>query len=242
MNDIHSEAFVTSLFDEMAQTYGIVNIFSSLGFAYFWRKRAVEDTQAQALDVADLMAGGGECLTHIVKRFGSSTRIDLIDWSEQMCERAGKTCKRMTVENCRVLQHSSLDVPVESNSCVVVISTFGLKTLAADQFKLLAAEIRRILRPSGRFSILEFSIPTNRFVRPFFKLYVNHYVPLLGRLFLGNPDNYRMLWRYTKEFGDCRHVKDIFKSEGFTVAMKTYFLGSATHITGCARDRPAGNE
>lgn len=32
MEDIHSESYVKGLFNEMSQTYGIVNILSSLGF------------------------------------------------------------------------------------------------------------------------------------------------------------------------------------------------------------------
>ena len=39
MDDIHSESYVKRLFAEMAGTYGLVNLLSSLGFAWWWRRR-----------------------------------------------------------------------------------------------------------------------------------------------------------------------------------------------------------
>ena len=75
-------------------------------------------------------------------------------------------------------------------------------------------------------------MPTNGFIRFFFRLYVKFYVPFLGWLFLGNPDNYRMLWRYTTEFGDCRQAFEVFQQEGFDLEYRTHFFGSATQIVG----------
>ena len=80
--------------------------------------------------------------------------------------------------------------------------------------------------------MLEFSMPRSAFIRFFFRLYVKFYVPFLGWLFLGNPDNYRMLWRYTHEFGDCRQTFEAFEKEGFVVEYRTHFFGSATQIVG----------
>jgi ubiquinone/menaquinone biosynthesis C-methylase UbiE len=37
----YSPAHVIKLFDEMARTYGAVNLISSLGFSHFWRRACV---------------------------------------------------------------------------------------------------------------------------------------------------------------------------------------------------------
>ena len=39
---IYDPAFVRQLFDEMAATYGVVNLVSSFGFARRWRRQCVE--------------------------------------------------------------------------------------------------------------------------------------------------------------------------------------------------------
>lgn len=235
MEDIHSESYVKELFNEMSQTYGIVNILSSLGFAYFWRKQAVNSIPSQGSRICDLMTGGAECLTHIKNRFGSECEVHLVDWCENMCERADSTIKRRNHRNCTVINTSALRLPSEDQSYDAVVSTFGLKTLAPEEIKELAKEIKRVLKPGGSVSMLEFSMPSKRLIRFFFRIYVKVYVPLLGWIFLGNPDNYRMLWRYTKEFGSCKVALDAFREEGFEIEFKNRFLGSATQIVGYAQ-------
>lgn len=232
MTDIHADDYVKNLFDEMSQTYGLVHLFSSLGFAYFWRKACVFALGSNGEHVCDLMTGGAESLTHIKARFGPTASVDLVDFSDKMCAQAEGVLERNDYANCKVINCNALALPFEASSYDAVVSTFGLKTLSPDDFKNLAKEIKRILKPGGEVSLLEFSIPQNSFIRFFFQLYVKYYVPLLGRLLLGNPDNYRMLWRYTVEFQNCKKLINIFEQEGFKVAYRSHFLGSATQIIG----------
>ncbi len=232
MEDIHSENYVKGLFNEMSQTYGIVNILSSLGFAYFWRKQAVSSIPAQGTRICDLMTGGAECLSHIKNRFGPECEVHLVDWCENMCSRAKSTIERHGHKNCTVIHSSALNLPAEDQSYDAVVSTFGLKTLAPQEIEALAKEIKRVLKPAGKVSLLEFSVPANRMIRFFFRIYVKIYVPFLGRVFLGNPDNYRMLWVYTKEFDSCMRTLDTFRKEGFKIELKSRFLGSATQVVG----------
>lgn len=234
MEDIHSETFVKELFDEMAGTYGVVNLFSSLGFTWLWRKQAAQGIPPTGRRVCDLMTGGAECLPHLMQRCGAKVQVDLVDWCDKMCERAEATVKRHRHGSSRVIHASALDLPVENASYDALLSTFGLKTLAAEEIDLLAKEVRRVLKPGGAISLLEFSMPPNRCIRFFFRIYVKHYVPFLGSLFLGNPDNYRMLWRYTAAFGDCGRVIDAFRKAGFEVTLRSRFFGSATQIVGRA--------
>lgn len=229
-DDIRSREFVASLFNEMAKTYGVVNMISSLGFAYFWRRNAVNQLPSDARDVVDLMAGGGECLIHINKRYAPNARVLLVDWSDEMCNRARAAVARSTNSDHTVICSDALDVPEPDQHFDAVVSTFGLKTLRDDDIEKLADEVMRLLKPGGVASILEFSVPSLPVIHTFFKLYVKYYVPFLGRVFLGNPDNYRLLWKYTEEFGNCQKVIVRFQDVGFHVEYKTYFLGSATQI------------
>jgi demethylmenaquinone methyltransferase/2-methoxy-6-polyprenyl-1,4-benzoquinol methylase len=216
----------------MAKTYGLVNMISSLGFAYLWRKSCIDSVPGTARNVCDLMAGGGECLPHIKKKFGPSVKVNLVDWSTNMCQRAEQTISRHKFNDCTVLNCDALHLPAADQAYDVVVSTFGLKTFSDEQLATLAAEIKRVLKKGGKFSLLEFSLPKNKALKPFFKVYVKIWVPLLGWLFLGNPDHYRMLWRYTAAFGDCSRVQKIFESQGLNTNLKSYFWGSATQICG----------
>ena len=232
MEDIHDENQVKRLFGEMARTYGVVNIVSSLGFAWFWRRQAARSLPRECGRVCDLMTGGAECLGHIKSRAGAGVEVDLVDWCEGMCARAEAVIDRRGYKGCRVIQASALQVPVDDARYDAVVSTFGLKTLAPHELALLAKEVSRILKPGGSISLLEFSMPRRHLVRFLFRIYVQFHVPLLGAVFLGNPDNYRMLWRYTREFEDCRRALEHFRREGFEVRFVSHFFGSATQIVG----------
>ena len=229
--DINSEKYVKSLFDEMAKTYGLVNLISSLGFAYLWRKKAVLHLPKSST-VADIMTGGGECLQHLKKHLGNDVHVDLVDISSEMCHNANEQIKRNQYTNTKIFNCSALEIPIPDNYYDAIVSTFGMKTLSDDDLNKLAKETKRIIKNNGVLSILEFSLPSNKFIQFFFKLYVKYYVPTLGFLLLGNPENYRMLWQYTEKFMNCEKLIPIFQKEGFTVEYKNYFFGSATILIG----------
>jgi len=234
MDDIHSERYVKGLFAEMARTYGVVNLVSSLGFAWWWRRQAVHGLPRDATAVADLMTGGAECLRHLRSHLGPAVRVDLVDWCDAMCERARHTASRLHPGGCQVVNASALELPAGDRSYDAISSTFGLKTLAEHEVPALAREIRRVLKPGGSFSLLEFSVPPNRLLRFFFRLYVRYYVPALGWIALGNPDHYRLLWKYTSEFGSCGRYLDAFRDAGLEVELRRHFFGCATRLVGRA--------
>ncbi len=149
-----------------------------------------------------------------------------------MCERAEQTLSRRNAKACRLVNCNALHLADEANSYDAVVSTFGLKTLSMTEQLQFVNELQRILKPGGVFSLLEFSLPENPFVRFFFRWYVKYCVPFLGWVFLGNPDNYRMLWRYTESFSNCRKLIPAFEAAGFKVEFKSRFLGSATQLVG----------
>jgi demethylmenaquinone methyltransferase/2-methoxy-6-polyprenyl-1,4-benzoquinol methylase len=55
--------------------------------------------------------------------------------------------------------------------------------------------------------------------------YVSRIIPFIGRLFLGNPDNYRMLGVYTQEFNNCRRMTDALQDVGLEVDYREFFYG-----------------
>ena len=223
---------VKDLFNEMSATYGIVNLWSSLGFAYFWRKRCGEVAGPDCRNILDVMSGSGEMVPHLVRKVPDNASITLVDFSEGMTARARKNATRWARSNLDVLIEDALDMSAEDEVFDCVTCCFGLKTLSEVELEQFIREIWRVTAPQGRISFLEFSVPRNRWIGLPFKLYVKHYVPFLGRLFLGNPDNYRMLWHYTSQFSDCSKAARLFEAVGFQIEFREHFMGCATQISG----------
>ena len=79
-------------------------------------------------------------------------------------------------------------------------------------------------------SLLEISEPEFWPLRMLYMFYLKLVIPLLGKLLLGNPENYRMLGRYTASFGNCTQMNRLLREAGFTVSYRRYFFGCATGI------------
>ena len=123
-----------------------------------------------------------------------------------------------------------MDLP--PGSADVVLSSFGLKTLSADQLRVLARQVHEVLVPGGRLSAVEISVPPSRWLRPVYMFYLRRVIPMIGTMLLGNPDNYRWLGVYTDAFGDCSDACVAFSESGLEVEMVSFFFGCATGIVG----------
>jgi ubiquinone/menaquinone biosynthesis C-methylase UbiE len=220
---------VRALFDEMAATYGIVNVISSFGFAARWRHQVVKDLpMKEASHVVDLMSGMSELCRSLAIYVASEVRVTAIDISPEMIRRARKDWPfRVEIHLGDVLSWE-----FEPGRADVVICSFGLKTFDRYQQAQLAQCVARMLRPGGRFSFVEISIPPARLLRWTCLFYLNNVIPWIGRLFLGNPSNYRMLGVYTREFGNCKYFADCLRGHSMEVAESRYFFGCATGVRG----------
>lgn len=232
VESIYDPTFVKNLFNEMARTYGVVNLISSFGFAALWRKQCVRRIAIPCdSQVLDLMTGMGELCAVIVPSLGEQGRIVGVDLSSEMCARARQhTVQRRCV--VEILEADALASSLPSGSADVIVSSFGLKTFSPDQINRLADEVARLLKPGGVFSFLEISVPPSRFLRWPYLTYIRSVIPTIGRVFLGNPDNYRMLGIYTERFGNCSFAAEALARAGLNVQRNSYFFGCATGVSG----------
>lgn len=231
--DIYSPNFVRALFNEMSGTYGVTNFISSLGFCRRWRQQCVGLAPIRpGMTVYDLMTGMGECWHLIARRLEGSGRLLALDLSDAMCRRAMERREKFAGLPIDVVRDDFLVNRLPDASADAVVSCFGLKTFSESQRNVVAREINRILKPGGCFSLLEISVPTWAPLRRPYMFYLNHVIPLIGKLMLGNPDNYRMLGVYTANFGSCATMQAALADCGLDVELRRFFFGCATALCG----------
>jgi ubiquinone/menaquinone biosynthesis methyltransferase len=234
---IYTPAFVQGLFNEMSATYGIINLITSFGFSARWRKQCVAEIPIGPQDtVLDLMSGMGELWPTLTKTAPRAS-ITGIDFSSAMCAASAATAHRLPHPDLKIIERDALRSGLDSSSVDVIVSSFGLKTFSPPQHLELAKEMARLLRPGGVFSMLEISVPASNVLRIPYMFYLKQIIPLLGKLLMGNPDNYRMLGVYTTAFQNCRGFAEACKSAGFEIRYASYFFGCATGVVG---KKPAG--
>jgi ubiquinone/menaquinone biosynthesis methyltransferase len=234
--DLYDPAYVRALFDAMAATYERVNLVTSFGFSRRWRRQAVDRLAPEpGWQVLDLMTGMGEGWPYLARHLGTDGRVIAVDLSPGMLRHAIVRRDRMPDLQVEVLEANALACPVADASVDGVLCLFGLKTLSPEQQEELAAEIARVLRPGGRFSLVEVSVPPAALLRIPYLFYLSRVIPLLGRLLLGDPDGYRMLGVYTRRFGRCEAMAATCHRAGMEARVVGSFFGCATGVVGRRR-------
>ncbi|PYJ82494.1 MAG: ubiquinone biosynthesis methyltransferase UbiE [Verrucomicrobia bacterium] len=201
----YDDAFVQALFDRMGGTYDLVNLVSSVGFAAVWRRQCVRNLSIdRGARVCDMMSGTGECWPYLLRAGARS--ITSVDFSRTMIARQALRRARATADIASLCENATT-TSIPDSSMDYIVSAFGLKTLSRQAMTELAREIRRILKPGGRFSLIEISFPTDW-------------------LF------YRMLGAYTTAFGSCDRIAPLFRDIGLEVSVKGHFYDCATSLVG----------
>ncbi len=234
MSDIYDDVYLRALFDEMQSTYERVSTITSFGFNRRWRRQlsALLDIR-RGMQTGDLMTGGGEMRAYVLPAIGERGRLFAVDFTDEMVKQAWQRQRQMGARNMIVLHEDALCSSIPSASLDVVVCAYGVKTL--EHPHPFVQEISRILKPGGAFGLVEVSVPDCALLRVPYLFYLSIIVPMIGRLLLGNPDNYRMLSVYTSEFGNCRELERCFADSGFAVRYVEFFRGCATAVTGVKR-------
>ena len=233
MKEIYEPKFVESLFDKMSRSYSKMNYITSFGFSERWRRQCVEEIEIeQGKTVVDLMSGMGECWKHILKKSDNNSKLIGLDFSTEMIKRAEKNRLKFKNHSVQILKENVFDNTIKDEVADYVISGFGLKTFDDKQLGELANEISRILKPNGKFSLIDVSVPKSMILKTFYMFYLKKIIPILGRIFLGSPETYKMLGVYTEEFGNSKNTYRIFNRSEFEVEYVEYFFGCASGIKG----------
>jgi ubiquinone/menaquinone biosynthesis methyltransferase len=232
-NDIYNPEYVKGLFDRMSPSYERMNYITSFGFSIRWRKQYLTsfDYTKEKVEAIDLLTGMGETWA-ATKRKLPNSNITALDFSDGMLNYAKTKSKLKFNSEITILKQDVLQNQLPNNHFDFVTCAFGLKTFESKQLEKLAIETKRILKEGGKFSFIEVSKPQNVMLRMFYGFYLGKVIPILGRLFLGNPIEYRMLWQYTVKFENAKQAAKIFRNEGLNVNYKSYFFGCATGFSG----------
>ncbi len=229
----YSSKFVSTLFDEMSSTYGLMNSITSLGFSERWRCQAVKAIQnADPGHVCDLMCGMGESWKYLSHHLPGLQQLHAIDFSTAMCAGARSKAEALRSVPVNVLQQDVLQEDLPRLQPDALVCSFGLKTLDEAGMRQLVANLPRLLKPGGHFAFVEISVPPSPWLRLPYLFYLQWIIPLFGRLFLGNPDNYRWLARYTLAFGNGRRFTRMLQEAGHACECRDLFFGCASLISG----------
>lgn len=231
---LYDSVFVSKMFDRMSITYGTANYISSFGFTSKWRKKCINKipTSQENVVVYDLMSGMGESWKHLQRKINNNSKIVAIDVSDEMNKKASIHREKLSNKNIELKKANILSNDIPNSSADFIVSTFGIKTFNKAQQQKLALEINRILKPGGMFSFIEISEPNLKVTRIFYMFYLKNIVPLIGKFFMNNSEDYKMLGEYCSKFKNSSYFHFCLNESGLKSTYKSYFWGCASGVHG----------
>jgi demethylmenaquinone methyltransferase/2-methoxy-6-polyprenyl-1,4-benzoquinol methylase len=206
---------IKGIFQSIAPRYDLVNALSSLGLDRRWRRAAVRlaelPTGSRALDLA---AGTGE-LTLALAKMGEPALLVSTDFVPRMLTQAQRKMERYQGLTRVVFDLADAErLPFKGESFDAVTIGFGVRNLAhRDQnFR----EVHRVLKPGGRYVILEFAQPPFAPFRAAYHTYLATVVPLWGGLLARDPRAYRYLRDSIRATLDPEEMARELREAGFT--------------------------
>jgi len=215
---------VRTMFDRIAPVYDVMNRVMTVGLDVRWRTLAAQSAVRAGDRVLDAACGTGD-LAISDARAGAG-KVTGLDFSAEMLARARR--KDAAIE---WLQGDMLALPFADGTFDAATVGFGVRNVA--DLGLALRELRRVLRPGGRLAILEITRPRGM-LRPFFSLWFDRAVPLLGKVLPGGSA-YAYLPASVKRFPDAESLATMLREQGFGDVRFRLLAGSIVAIhTGVA--------
>jgi demethylmenaquinone methyltransferase/2-methoxy-6-polyprenyl-1,4-benzoquinol methylase len=195
---------VRTMFDRIAPVYDVMNHLMTAGLDVRWRRLAAEAAVRIGDRVLDAACGTGDLAIADLK--AGAGKVTGLDFSEKMLERARS--KHASIEWVR---GDMLALPFADETFDAATVGFGVRNV--ENLELGLRELRRVLRPGGRLSILEITQARGA-LRPFYSLWFDRVVPLLGKVLPGG-DAYTYLPASVKRFPTAERLADMLRETGF---------------------------
>ena len=215
-------AAVQDMFDQIAPRYDLVNRIMTFRLDVRWRKVALRALGlAPGSVVLDLASGTGDMCIDLAHADLVPISVDL---SYGMLHAGRSSAPRV--------QADILRLPVPNGSVDGVTCGFALRNLV--DLDTFFRELRRVVRPGGRISLLDVGVPHNPLVRFGNGIYFGRIVPLIGGL-LSDRAAYRYLPKSVAYLPPPATLVAMLQSAGFEHVVHRQLSGGLTQLLHATR-------
>ena len=203
---------VAGVFDSVAERYNLMNDLMSAGMHRLWKRFAIETSRVKAGDrVLDIAGGTADLSELFIEHVGENGEIWLTDINNAMLS-IGRDRILDHGMNVSVAQCDAEKLPFPDNYFNCVSVAFGLRNMTHKDVAL--KEMLRVLCPSGRLIILEFSKVWEP-LKQIYDKYSFNVLPAIGKFITNDEDSYRYLAESIRVHPDQEELKELMQLAGF---------------------------
>jgi demethylmenaquinone methyltransferase/2-methoxy-6-polyprenyl-1,4-benzoquinol methylase len=206
---------VWKMFDRIAPRYDLLNRILSLGLDGSWRQRVGKYLpEEKNLKVLDLATGTGDLLLALFSENGNIASAVGLDMSAKMLTIAEKKIAKSGLrDSINFVRADVAQIPFPENSFNVATMAFGIRNVP--DIDITLKQMQRVLKPSGRAVVLEFSVPEKFVMRKLFLLYLKTFVPVVGAIISGDYKSCQYLNKTVETFLNREELCQAMRNAGF---------------------------
>ncbi|MFC1086238.1 bifunctional demethylmenaquinone methyltransferase/2-methoxy-6-polyprenyl-1,4-benzoquinol methylase UbiE [Pasteurella multocida] len=187
------QKMVANVFHSVAGKYDLMNDLLSFGIHRVWKRFTIDCSGVRkGHKVLDLAGGTGDFTAKFSRLVGPSGEVILADINDSMLRVGREKLRNLgVVGNVNYVQANAEALPFPDNTFDCVIISFGLRNVT-DKDKALRSMFR-VLKPSGRLLVLEFSKPILDPLSKIYNFYSFNILPKIGEVVVNDSESYRYL-------------------------------------------------
>jgi demethylmenaquinone methyltransferase/2-methoxy-6-polyprenyl-1,4-benzoquinol methylase len=205
---------VRGVFDSVASRYDLMNDLMSGGLHRFWKASLISDLAPRAGErLADIAGGTGDIAFRAQDWAKGGLAAVVIDANAEMVAVGRNRSLDRGIQGVSWVTGDAERLPLPDGCADAVTISFGLRNVT-DRLAALK-DMRRVLKPGGRFFCLEFSHLADPSLQDLYDRYSFAVIPKLGKLTTGDAESYQYLIESIRKFPRQPELASLMKLAGF---------------------------
>ena len=206
---------VHGVFSSVASKYDIMNDAMSMGIHRIWKDAMIDWLAPRAgMHLLDVAGGTGDIAFRCLNRLKGDGRATVLDMTQSMLDEGKRRAEAEKLANqLDWVCGDAMALPFKDNTFDAYTISFGIRNVTRVPDAI--AEAYRVLKPGGRFLVLEFSQVPVPMLQWLYDRYSFNMIPRMGQVITGDRDSYQYLVESIRKFPDQETFAGMIRDGGF---------------------------